>query len=287
VLCLAAACGCHGSAGGNSAAPQQFKTYPLRGKVVATDPAKGEVTIDHQAIPGFMGAMTMPYKLRDIRVIGELHPGDLLTADVLVSQTPDGAVFVDHIVIIGQAKADYRPAVQFHVPQPGDAVPDFRLTNQDGRVIHLAQFRGKALLLTFIYTRCPLPDFCPRVTHNFAVLEKSLADHPELYAKTHLLCASFDPEGDTPARLKGYGETYMGSAAPKVFTHWDFAVPTKAGLPPMAQFFDVGLTNEADSTITHTLSTTLISPDGKVVRFYNGNDWTPEELLADVTKLYR
>jgi len=285
-LVLTAVSGCHGSAGDSSDAPQQFKTYSLRGKVVSTNPAKGEVTIDHQAIPGLMDAMTMPYKLRDTRVIGELHPGDLLTADLLVSQTPDAGVYLDHIVIIGQAKADYRPAVQFHVPQPGDTVPDFRLINQDGHPIHLAQFHGKALLLTFIYTRCPLPDFCPRVTHNFAVLEKSLANSPDLYAKTHLLCASFDPEGDTPDRLKSYGETYMGSAAPKAFTHWDFAVPSKTVLPPMAQFFDVGITHEADSTITHTLSTTLIGPDGKVVRFYPGNEWTPEELLSDLAKLY-
>lgn len=286
-LPLAAAVGCHSSkADSASAELQQFRTYPLRGKVVSTNAAKGEVTIDHQAIPGFMDAMTMPYKLRDTRILGELHPGDLITADVLVSQAPDGAVFVDHFVVTGQAKPDYRPAVQFHVPQAGDAVPDFRLVNEEGHPIHLAQFRGKALLLTFIYTRCPLPDFCPRVTHNFAVLEKSFATDSALYAKTHLLCASFDPDGDTPARLKSYGETYMGSLAPKAFAHWDFAVSSKAGLQPMAQWFDVGLTKEADGTITHTLSTTLIGPDGKVIRFYPGNDWTPEEVLADVVKLY-
>jgi len=279
---------CHKSSPADDASsePQQFKTYPLRGKIVSTDAAKGEVTIDHQAIPGFMEAMTMPYKLRDNRILGELHPGDTVTADVLVSQTADADVFVDHFVVIGQAKADYRPAVQFHVPQPGDEVPDFRLTNQDGHSIHLAQFKGKALLITFIYTRCPLPDFCPRVTRNFAVLEKSLATSPSLFAKTHLLCASFDPVGDTPARLRGYGATYIGSEAPKAFTHWDFAVTSKDGLPPMARFFDVGITNEADSTITHTLSTTLIGPDGKVVRFYPGNDWTPEQLLNDVKRLF-
>jgi len=269
-----------------TSAPQQFKTYPLHGKIVSTDAAKGEVTIDHQAIPGFMEAMTMPYKLRDTRIIGELHPGDLLNADVLVSQSADAEVYVDHIVITGQAKPDYRPAKQFHVPQPGDDVPDFRLINQDRKSIHFSDFRGKALLLTFLYTRCPLPDFCPRVTHNFAVLEKSLAANPKLYAKTHLLCASFDPEGDTPERLKAYAETYMGSAAPKAFTHWDFAVPGKATLSPLTQFFDVGLTSEANSTITHTLSTTLIGPDGKVVKFYPGNEWTPEEVLADVARLY-
>ena len=287
VFSLLAVAGCHHPSpdpGINEA--QQFKTYPLRGKIVSTNPTTGEVTIDHQAIPGFMGAMTMPYKLRDNRILSELHPGDQVTADVLVSQTPDAAVFVDHFVVTGQAKPDYRPAVQFHVPQPGDKVPDFRLINEDGRPIHLGQFRGKALLLTFIYTRCPLPDFCPRVTRNFAVLEKSLAADPALYGKTHLLCASFDPDGDTPERLKSYGETYMGPEAPKAFAHWDFAVSSRTELHPMAQWFDVGLTNEPDGTITHTLSTTLIGPDGNVVRFYPGNEWTPEELLSDVAKLY-
>jgi protein SCO1/2 len=192
---------------------------------------------------------------------------------------------VDHFVVIGQAKADYRPAVQFHVPQPGDATPDFKLTNQDGHPIHLAQFRGKALLLTFIYTRCPVADYCPRVTRNFAVIEKSLAADPALFLRTHLICASFDPVGDTPARLKSYGQTYLRSDDPKAFAHWDFAVPSKDALPPMAHFFDVGLTHEADETITHTLSTTLIGPDGKVVRFYPGNEWTPEEVVTDVKKL--
>jgi len=286
-VCLISVAGCHSSdTSSAAAAPQQFKTYPMRGKIVSTNPATGEVTIDHQAIPGFMEAMTMPYKLRDNRIIGELHPGDLITADVLVSQTADGAVFLDHFVVIGQSKPDYRPAVQYHVPQTGDKVPDFHLVNEDGHPIHLEQFHGKALLVTFIYTRCPLPDFCPRVTHNFAVLEKSLALNPALYAKTHLLCASFDPEGDTPARLKSYGETYMGSMAPKAFEHWDFAVSSKAALQPMARWFDVGLTSEPDGTITHTLSTTLIGPDGKVVRFYPGNEWTPQEVLVDVGKLY-
>jgi protein SCO1 len=277
--------GCHHTDVPN-AASQQFKTYPMHGKIVSANPATGEVTIDHQAIPGFMEAMTMPYKLRDSRILGELHPGDLITADVLVSQTSDGAVYVDHFVVTGQAKPDYRPAVEYHVPQPGDKVPDFRLVNEDGRPIHLAEFRGKALLLTFIYTRCPLPDFCPRVTHNFAVLEKSLAAYPALYAGTHLLCASFDPDGDTPARLKSYGETYMGSMAPKAFEHWDFAVSSKPELHSMAEWFDVGLNREADGTITHTLSTTLIGPDGKVIRFYPGNEWTSQEVMGDIAKLY-
>ena len=284
LLALFVLAGCHSGqkASTPSAANQNIKVYKLRGKVVSTNATKGEATLNHEAIPGFMDAMTMPYKLKDPSILGELHPGDVITADVLVSDNPDADVLLDHIVVVAQAKPDYKPGVSYHVPAPGDAVPDFKLRNQDGRPIHLSQFQGKALLVTFIYTRCPSPEFCPRVTRNFAQVDKELAGSPALYAKSHLLCVSFDPEHDTPARLRAYGATYMGSDAPSAFSHWDFAVPDKKVLPEMARFFDLGMTNEADSSITHTLSTTLIGPDGKVVRFYPGNEWTAAQLTADV-----
>jgi protein SCO1/2 len=276
--------GCHSGqkATTQSAASQNIKIYKLRGKVISTNPAKGEATLDHQAIPGFMDAMTMPYKLKDPSILAELHPGDVITADVLVSDNSDADVLLDHIVVVAQAKPDYKPGVSYHVPAPGDTVPDFKMRNQDGRPIHLSQFHGKALLVTFIYTRCPSAEFCPRVTRNFAQVNKELAASPALYAKSHLLCISFDPEHDTPARLRAYGATYIGSDAPSAFTHWDFAVPDKQVLAEMARFFDLGMTNEADSTITHTLSTTLIGPDGKVVRFYPGNEWTADQLTTDL-----
>ena len=284
LLALLALTGCHTAQNpdANPAATQNFKVFKLRGKVVSTNSAKGEVTVDAGPIPGYMDAMAMPYKLKDSRIISELHPGDTITADVLVSPDPNVDPLLDHIVIVAQAKPDYKPAVFYHVPAPGDAVPDFKLRNQDGRPIHLAQFKGKALLLTFIYTRCPLPDFCPRVTRNFASIEKQLAANPALLAKTHLVCVSFDPEHDTSDRLRAYGATYMGSDAKSAFDHWDFAVPQKPVLLEMAKFFDVGITNEADETITHTLSTTLIGPDGKVVQFYPGNEWTVEDVLNDL-----
>jgi protein SCO1/2 len=284
VLALLVLAGCHSGQKPPSQpdSSQNFKAYHLRGKVVSTDAAKGEVTLNHEAIPGFMDAMTMPYKLKDASILGELHPGDVITADLLVSQDPDADVLLDHIVVVAQGKPDYLPKVIYHVPAPGDAVPDFKLRNQDGRPIHIGQFNGKALVITFIYTRCPSPDFCPRVTRNFASLDKQLAANPALYAKTHLLSISFDPEHDTPARLRAYGATYIGSDTKNAFAHWDFAVPEKPVLAEMAKFFDLGMTENADSTITHTLSTTLIGPDGKVVRFYPGNEWTPEQVLADL-----
>ena len=287
LLAVAVAAGCHSSpkpeAQGSSA--PAFKVYKLRGKVVSTNPATGEVTVNHEAIPGFMDAMTMPYKLKDPNILSELHPGDTITADVLVSENPDADILLDHIVVIAQGKPDYKPTMFYHVPAPGDAVPDFKLRNQDGRAIHLGQFKGKALLITFIYTRCSQPNFCPRVTRNFAAVERALAANPALYGKTHLLSVSFDPEHDTPERLRAYGATYIGSDAKNAFAHWEFAVPEKPVLLEMAKFFDLGITNEADSTITHTLSTTLIGADGKVARFYPGNVWTAEQLTADMRQL--
>lgn len=284
LLAIVVLAGCHnGSKSANQASSSaNVKVYKLRGKVVSTDAAKGEVTLNHEAIPGFMEAMTMPYKLKDASILSELHPGDVLTADVLVSDDPNGDVLLDHIVVVGQAKPDYRPTVSLHVPATGDTVPDFKLRDQDGRPIRFGQFRGKALLVTFIYTRCPSAEFCPRVTRNFATLNKELAASPALYAKTHLLSVTFDPEHDTPARLRAFGAQYIGSDAKDAFAHWDFGVPEKSVLVEMAKFFDLAITNEADATITHTLSTTLIGPDGKVVRFYPGNDWTADQLAADL-----
>jgi len=271
VIGMVALAGCHRqqNGSGDSAESSSYKVYKLRGKVVTSNPATGEVTLNHEAIPGFMDAMTMPYKLKDPSILSELRPGDVITSDVLVSQDADAGVLLDHIVVVAQGKPDYRPAVIYHVPAKGDAVPDFKLRNKD-------------LLITFIYTRCPLPDFCPLVTRNFAVIDKQLAADPTLKGKAHLLCVSFDPEHDTPDRLKAYGEQYIGSEAKTAFAHWDFAVPEKPALAEMAKFFDVGMSDAADGTITHTLSTTLIGSDGKVLKFYPGNEWTPEQVVADV-----
>jgi protein SCO1 len=284
LLALVVLAGCHSERqfSTHTATASSYKVYKLRGKVVSTNPATGEVTLNHEAVPGFMDAMTMPYKLKDPSILSELHPDDVITADILVSQEADASVFLDHIVVVAQGKPDYKPTAIYHVPTPGDKVPNFALLNQDGRVIHLDQFHGKEILITFIYTRCPLPNFCPLVTHNFAAIEKQLASDPKLYGKTHLLSVSFDPDHDTPERLRAYGAEYIGSDDKRAFEHWDFAVAANPVVSEMAKYFDVGITPGDDNTINHTLSTTLIGSDGKVVRFYPGNEWTPDQVLSDV-----
>ena len=266
----------------DAGAGQSAKQYKVRGVVVSTDAAKGQVTVDSEAIPGFMDAMIMPYTLKQPNILSELHPGDTITATLLVS---GDANLLDEIVVTAQAKADYKPPVSYRPLNPGDPVPDFKLLNEDGKLIRIEQFRGKILLMTFIYTRCPLADYCPRMSRNFARLDKMLAADPALYSKTHLLSVSFDPAYDTPAVLRSYGGAYTGNFTNEKFEHWDFAAPPKAELNKVLNFFLIGATPEKDKTITHSLSTIVIGPDGKIYKWYPTNDWTPEQLFADVKQL--
>ena len=291
VLFLALLSGCRqNNSPEKSAAPSSassaaaVRTYPVRAKVVSVQGS--EVMLDHEAIPGFMGAMTMSYKLKDPSVASELHPGDRITATFLVTKDSDGldSVLVDQIVVIAQAKPDYKPAVQYHVPQPGDAVPDFKLLNQSDRTIRLSQFYGKALLITFVYTRCQLAEYCPRMSRNFAEIDKALAADPALYGRTHLLSISFDPGYDTPKVLRSYGGAYTGQYTKETFKHWDFAAPSEADLAAVTQFFNVGVTPGDSRSLNHSLSTVLIGKDGTVAAWFPTNDWKIDDVVAQIKR---
>ena len=158
VAVVAVMVGCRG------AQKVQTQSYPVRGKVVSLETASQEVLLDHEAIPGLMEAMEMQYRVMDPAVMTEVHPGDRISATLLVDRDSVGPknMRLKDVVVIAQARPDYKPAVQYHQPTAGEEVPDFKLLNQFGKTIDLKQFRGKVVALTFIYTRCPLSDFCPR-----------------------------------------------------------------------------------------------------------------------------
>lgn len=277
--------GCHTAAAPAPAAVQNAgKQYHVRGVVVSVNARKGVVTLDTEPIPGFMEAMVMPYSLRNASLASELHPGDTITATLYANSDSD---VLDEIDIVGQAKADYLPPVQYKPIVPGESVPDFSFLNQSDRTIHLGQFRGKVLLVTFIYTRCPLAAYCPRMSRNFAAIDRSLSADPRLYDRTHLLSVSFDPTYDTPKVLRSYGGAYTGKYTEETFRHWDFAAPAKKELPDVLKFFLVAATPEPDHTYMHSLSTVVIAPDGKVYKWYPTNDWTPQQILSDVRNLLK
>jgi protein SCO1/2 len=260
------------------------KHLPIRGSVVAVDTADNAISLANENIPGFMEPMTMSYHVTDPAALGELHAGDKLAASLLYDEDAAGPknFRLSDIVITAEANPNIKPAIQYHMPTSGDAVPDFKLLNQSGRAIGLKQYRGKVLVLTFIYTRCPLADYCPRMSHNFAQIDKALAADKALYGKTHLLSISFDPTYDTPKVLKSYGGAYTGRYVNETFDHWEFAAPAASDLPKMQQFFDLGITPGDNGALQHSLSTVVIGKDGKVVAFWPTNDWAVEDVLTKI-----
>jgi protein SCO1/2 len=262
------------------------KKYPVRGFVVRVNPNQQTILLNHEAIPGLMEAMAMEYKVADPAVMTEVHKGDRISATMLGDDSPDGPVHLrlTDVVVIQQAKPDYKPETQYHVPAAGDAVPDVSLRNQSDKMIHLGQFQGKVLLITFVYTRCPLADYCPRMSHNFAQIDKDLAADPKLYAKTHLLSVSFDPAYDTPAVLRSYGGAYTGEYTKEKFAHWDFAAPQEKDLKTMEEWFDLGVTPGPGNTLAHSLATVVVGEDGKVIAFYPNNDWNVADVEAQVRR---
>jgi protein SCO1/2 len=267
--------GCHTAAPSSEngdAGQSSGKRYHLTGRIVSADKTAKSITIDGDDIPGFMPAMIMPYPVKDVAILDKLASGDQITADIVVQ---NGDSWLENVVVTGHS-APAKPAAALHMPSPGDEVPDFGLTNQDGKHISLALYRGHVLLLTFTYTRCPFPDYCPRITHQFSEIHHDLQSNPGLFAKTHLLSITLDPRHDTPRVLRAYGLSPAGGI--NGFRSWEFA--TADDLPKMTNYFGLAYSQDGD-VINHSLSTAVIGPDGKIFKWYHGNEWQPSDLLKD------
>ncbi len=282
-LCIlfvfSAACNREKSQPGGANSQSSAKRYALKGKVISVDKNAGTANISNEPIAGFMDAMIMPYSFKPPTQIDQLQPGDSITGEVVVDSDK---YWLENVKVTEHSKpsAD-KPAAMMHIPAPGDEVPDFKLVNQSGKHISLHQYRGQTLLLTLIYTRCPFPDFCPRVSHEFSTIDRQVRADPARYGKTHLLSVSFDPVHDTPKVLRAYGFSCAGSKDPALFARWEFTAIPQAELPEFADYF--ALTYEEEGgLITHSLSTAVISPNGKIFKWYHGADWQSSDLLQDI-----
>ena len=253
------------------------KRYELQGRVVAVDSGTRELTIAHEDIPGLMQGMTMPFLVarNEDWVFGKIGPGDHIHATLVMT---DHAELQD-ISFTKGSDTESDGTTNLRIPERGDAVPDFTLVNQFGKTIHLEQFRGTPLLLTFIYSRCPVPDFCLRMSDNFSEVLRQLQNSPQVFEKSQLLSISFDPEYDRPAVLHAYGKRYVGSVDPN-FRHWQFASGSPKEVRKAADFFGLSY-NQQQRQIVHTLRTVLIGADGRIAKVYAGNQWEPAEVAAD------
>lgn len=258
---------------------QTGKRYELKGTVVSVDKAHSSATIDHEEIKDFMDAMTMDYTLKETWPLDVMKPGDQIQATLVVA---DGSSWLEDVVIAQKIGPQGTPqANSSSLPKVGDAIPDFRLINQDGKPIQLSQYRGRALLLTFIYTRCPLPQYCTLMTNNFAVLDGELRKDAKLFKQSHLLSVSFDSKYDSPKVLRSYGAAHTGEYDKETFAHWEFVTGDEKEVKRMAEFFGFTYVPDKDQFV-HSLQTALIAPDGKLVKLYTGNEWKPSDVLSDI-----
>ncbi|MDQ3061542.1 MAG: SCO family protein [Acidobacteriota bacterium] len=257
------------------------KRYKLKGKIVAVDKAKKKATVAHEEILGYMPAMTMDFPIREDWVWEDLTKDAEIFAELVIDT--DG-YWLEKIGIVAAPNPNQSPLlIREDVAQIGNLVPDFTLTDQDGKRINLKDYRGKALAITFIYSRCPLPEYCILMSKHFSDLANQLNDS-ELKDKIRLLSVSFDPQTDTPAKLKEYGRGYLGKDSKTDFTVWQLATGTDKEVKTVADFF--GLRYEVDAQdktqFAHSLRTIVITPDGKVQRVFSGNEWTPNDLLREL-----
>ncbi|MCA1632813.1 MAG: SCO family protein [Acidobacteria bacterium] len=264
----------------NAGAERRFQ---LKGRVVAVDLANGKVEVDHEEIPGYMPAMQMPFSLADAEALKTIESGDEIQATLVVN---DLGYRLEQPIITkalpgGAAASQAASAAE---PKPGAEIPDFKLVNQDGKATKLRQPAGRSLLLTFIYTRCPLPDFCPLISGNFAEINRELEKDPALRDRTHLLSVTIDPAYDTPKVLRSYGGGYTEKYGTETFEHWEFATGEPAEIKRLATFFGLSYMAEKDQII-HSLRTALIGPDGRLFKVYRGNEWKPADVLQDIRNL--
>jgi protein SCO1/2 len=266
------------------AGPRDQRQYTLQGQVLSVAADRQEASIKHEEIKGFMPAMTMPYKTAEGQQFENVAAGDLITATLVV--VSNGAYLKD-VKKVGEAPLEKAPQAApsassgFELLSPGEAVPNTQFVDQDGRTRDLASFRGSTLVVTFIYTRCPIPTFCPLMDRHFAAIQTRLKAEPAL-RHVQLVSVSFDPIADTPPVLKKHAAAL--GADPKF---WTFLTGKRDEIDKFAARFGVAVAREMNDplNITHNLRTAIVDAKGALVKAYTGNEWTPDQVLADLRQV--
>lgn len=229
------------------------------------------MVVTHDEIPSYMDAMTMEFVARDPGEIADLLPGDIVEFSLVVADRESRAESIRKVGTGG--------AVSTQVPTPGGtpqpaSLPDVTLIDQDGKPFHLQDLRGKALAISFIFTRCPLPDYCPKTSEQFEAVQAELSQGAD--DRWQLLSITIDPAFDTPERLRAYGSRYHAKAG-----QWTLATGDVTDLSRLASAFDVGVAGQG-AALTHTTRTIVVDPSGSIRKTYGDNRWQPSELVSEM-----
>jgi len=261
------------------------RSFQVNGVVREVLPEQKQVKIEHEAIPNYMAAMTMIFDVREAKELATVQAGDKVSFRMVVTDK-DG--WIDQIKKTGVEAAPV-PAVdtlrrvrEVDPLAEGDLMPDYHFTNQLGQAVSLSDFKGQALAMTFIFTRCPFPTFCPRMSDNFAEVQKKLEAMPNAPSNWHLLTISFDPSFDTPAVLKSYAQRFQ--ADPK---HWTFATGELIDITAITEQFGLQFWKpdpQQPAGISHNLRTVVIDAQGRVQKIFTENVWKADDLVTEIVK---
>jgi protein SCO1/2 len=275
VTCLAITC---------TSAPEP-RVYSLQGQVLAVADDHQAATIKHEEIKGLMAGMTMTFKAKEPQLLIGIVPGDLINATLVVEET---GAYMTEVKKVGQAPlppptAPPAASSGFELLKPGESIPDAKFVDQDGKARTFSSFKGSPLAITFIYTACPLPEFCPLMDRHFAAVQQALKTDAAL-KNAHLVSVSFDPMTDTPAVLKRHAGDLKADP-----TRWTFLTGDRDTIDQFAARFGVAIERApADPlNITHNLRTAIVDADGRLAKVYTGNQWTPEQVVADLKNVAR
>lgn len=260
--------------------------YEVKGRVAGFSSNPFSVFIEHEAIPGYMNAMTMPFRVKDSTQIQNLEIGQAIEFKYYVN-LGDEASYIDSIELIADSLVSKPGAIASDLGiQPvqtqnyihsGDTLPNYSFIDQNGRELNTADLKGKKILFTFIYTNCPVPEYCPLMSFNFKEIYSELISRDTNFV---LLSISFDVLRDNPETLRSYGSRYT-----KDFTHWKFLTGTKEQIEKVTSEFSV-ITQSEKNQIIHNLRTVYINEKGIVKKIWIDNKWQPADIIhyMDINK---
>ncbi len=255
-------------------------TFPLTGEIVKIDKERSRISVAHEEIPNYMDAMTMAFKIKDSTLFDRVKVGDSIVATLAVSRVES---WLEGVEVVGSGDGSYLTPDDIMFKKlyaVGEPLPDLTFIDQEGKPFTFASLRGKAVAVTFIYTRCPLPDFCILMSNNFSKVQAIMKRDRERAGAWHLVTVSFDPANDSPDVMKRYGVQYGAD-----FGVWDFITADKATIDAFATGFDLYVASGDGGLIDHTLRTVLIDPEGRLVATIKGNSWTAEDLAGELKAL--
>jgi protein SCO1 len=259
--------------------PADARTFYVKGVVRDVNPEGNTVRIQHEEIPDYMDAMTMPFSVKDQQELAGLEPGQSVLFRLVVTEDDSWIDEVTQLPDVAPAPPPREMTRRVRDVEPleeGELLPNYPLTNQLGQAFGLADFKGEVLAFTFIYTRCPLPNFCPRMTSHFIEAQRLLRTDPTAPGRWRLLTVSFDPEHDTPAVLKAYAAQH--GSDPK---RWLFATGAREELDALTEQFGLSY-GRLGETFDHNLRTVVVDAEGRIRRILIGNEWQPEDLVAEM-----